>query len=191
MEELFAAATGCLDPLVASSYLERAGYDLTRAVNHFLDSPKDDPSASRGQSDYCRSASCGGDDSDPNRSFKRQRAAMAGGKQQQQLLKFEHARPSLSDTSSSSVAASLGMPFSSGVAEEMHAKPCDSILGAPVPKTTTAPSAGWETIAERCQRCEQQFDSAAKSLTDSYTVYARPCNEPMIQHENTSLFFSR
>ncbi|CBJ31495.1 conserved unknown protein [Ectocarpus siliculosus] len=157
MEELFAAATGCLNPLVAASYLERAGYDLTRAVNHFLDSPKNDTAASRSHSDYCKSASCGDDNSDP-RSLKRQRAAMAGEKQQQQLLKFEHARPLLSDTSSSSVTASVGMPFSSGMAEEIHAKPCDSIRGAPVPKSTTAPSAGWEAIAERCQRQGAQYE---------------------------------
>ncbi|CAM9380169.1 unnamed protein product [Ectocarpus sp. 6 AP-2014] len=157
MEELFAAATGCLNPLVAASYLERAGYDLTRAVNHFLDSPKNDTAASRSHSDYCRSASCGDDNSHP-RSLKRQRAAMAGEKQQQQVLKFEHARPSLSDTSSSSVTASVGMPSSSGMAEEIHAKPCDSILGAPVPKSTTAPSAGWEAIAERCQRQGAQYE---------------------------------
>lgn len=37
--ELFAAATGCTDPEIARLYLERAGNDVTRAVNHFLDSP--------------------------------------------------------------------------------------------------------------------------------------------------------
>ncbi|CAB1099316.1 unnamed protein product [Ectocarpus sp. CCAP 1310/34] len=159
MEELFAAATGCLDPLVAASYLERAGYDLTRAVNHFLDSPKNGTAASRGSSDYCcRSSSCGDDNGGP-RSLKRQRAAMAGEKQQQQqLLKFEHARRLLSDTSSSSVPASVGMPSSSGMAEEIHAMPCDSVLGAPVPKTTTAPSAGWEAFAERCQRQGARYE---------------------------------
>lgn len=37
--ELFAAATGCSDSKIARDFLERAGNDVTRAVNYFLDAP--------------------------------------------------------------------------------------------------------------------------------------------------------
>ena len=37
--ELFAATTGCSDEKIARNYLERAGNDVTVAVNHYLDAP--------------------------------------------------------------------------------------------------------------------------------------------------------
>lgn len=37
--ELFAATTGCSDPGVARLYLDQAGNDVSRAINHYFDAP--------------------------------------------------------------------------------------------------------------------------------------------------------
>lgn len=133
--ELFAAATGCPDPAVACFYLERAGNDVTRAVNHFFDSPT--TAVGEASGDACsqsttlsRNAGSGSS----NRSLKRQRATSAGEGKQQQPFVFERIRPSMGGSSSSGTA--LGT-------EHSHARAA----------AAAAPSAEWTEIAERCVRC--------------------------------------
>lgn len=125
--ELFAAATGCSDREVASLYLARAGNDITRAVNHFLDSPAApvvDAAATKttassatttasattqahgegGPSGVNRTRNSGdnrGTEGSPRRSYKRRRAEPGKGKQQQPCLVFQRARPSVVGTTTS------------------------------------------------------------------------------------------
>lgn len=175
--ELFAAATGCLDPEVASFYLERAGHDLTRAVNHFFDSPvpvaSDDAMLESGGKPFSghglsnagavgvakRSSSVGCSDSTGR---KRQRIPGAAG--QQGLLKFRHVkslpedacRPP-SDTENLERDASLKQRAVSEDSMAFHrtaaASATTATAGAADPSTATvAPSAEWTETARRCQR---------------------------------------
>lgn len=178
--ELFAAATGCLDPEVASFYLERAGQDLTRAVNHFFDSPvpvaSDDATLDSGGktssahraniNSACavgvgnRSTSSGCSDSTAR---KRQRVPGAAG--QQDLLKFRHEKPlpegacgPPSDTENLERDASLKQRAGSEESKASHRTAAASATatataGAAAPSTgAVAPSAEWTETARRCQR---------------------------------------
>lgn len=169
--ELFAAATGCLDPEVASLYLERAGHDLTRAVNHFFDSPlpvaSDDASSSaRGATSAAvgvvnRSGSIGCSGSTTR---KRQRVPGAAG--QQDLLMFRHVKPLPEDAcgppsgiehlevdASLKQGAGIEDSKASNGTAAASTTTAAAAAGAPTPGTAVAPSAEWTETARRCQRC--------------------------------------
>lgn len=180
--ELFVAATGCVDPEVASFYLECAGHDPTRAVNHFFDSPLSvasdgatfesggkASSAHHGASSSAdaavgvvkRSSSIGSSDSTAR---KRQRVPGAAG--QQDLLMFRHAKPlpndacgPPSDTEHLEREASLKQGASSQAPHGTAATSTTATAaaaGAAARSTTStavAPSAEWTETTRRCQRC--------------------------------------
>ncbi|CAN0187969.1 unnamed protein product, partial [Scytosiphon promiscuus] len=106
--EIFAAATGCSDREVASLYLARAGDDVTRAVNHFLDSPSGgppSPNGSRTSGGLLRAGDGRSTEDSPRRSYKRQRGEPGGGKPsskqfRQLCVVFEQVRPSAGGSTS-------------------------------------------------------------------------------------------
>lgn len=171
--ELFAAATGCSDRKVASLFLARAGNDVTRAVNHFLDSPVvvdvaataaaasaatttkvhdesglPEPSRSR-DSDLSRGGDSKSTESSPRRSYKRQRAEPGGGKQQPCLV-FERVRPSAGtaqggDHRHGKTRNGEGIAYDRGSGGQ---------AAAAAGTSRPVPSAEWAEIAERCERSE-------------------------------------
>lgn len=173
--ELFAAATGCSDPKVASLYLERAGNEVTIAVNHFLDAPPPIGSlaenglhplmslakADNKQQARTQSASMIG----TRRDLKRPRD---GGSVQQELLSFQPPCPrsNLQDQTT-------GFPLSDSNPEQQPEFIRDSMIQRlesmssyrPSPGATASlrenkhdvaplwpPSTEWTEIAERCRR---------------------------------------
>lgn len=175
--ELFAAATGCDDMEVASLYLERAGNDVTRAVNHYLDSPPSATgsaktaatlhpvmSATKAKPKQQNMRSGGG--------VKRPRDT--GGSVQQGLLTFQPPvrRPHFSQghedgcSSSGADGESLQSDLQGGVdvskLEHGGSSTAHPTLKAAIPSTTDnegrsgaspfSPSAQWTEIAELCKR---------------------------------------
>lgn len=153
--ELFAAATGCSDPAVARFYLARAGNDVTRAVNHFLDAPSSAVGEAQASGDERATATPSVPDAtvsrSSNRPLKRQRATSGGGNQQQQFL-FEHVRPQSSMRGSSS-GGGMGPSAAPSVAEHSHDRAAATAAAAAAPASASeSPSAEWTEIAERCMR---------------------------------------
>ncbi|CAM9568049.1 unnamed protein product [Pylaiella littoralis] len=156
--ELFAAATGCSDPKVASFYLLRAGNNVTRAVNHFLDDPSavgeatGDHGATASGGPIANTQAVSALSRNSIRPLKRPRPISGMGKQQQQFV-FERtmSQPSMGGSSSSS--SSRGLPAATSCTEHSH----DRAAAAAAP----APSVEWKEIAERCMREGVQFEDNA------------------------------
>eukprot|EP00903_Cladosiphon_okamuranus_P015389 g14214.t1 len=158
--ELFVATTGCRDPVIASSFLERADNDVSRAINFYFDAP---PSAKAQAAPktagpagighaIATSISGGGfNTTSQTRSLKRQRSEPAGGKQQQQQqqLMSERVRPSMAGSNSSSKG-------NSGKEPSMGARQDRAGFAA----ATSTPSAEWARIAESCIRQGVQFEDS-------------------------------
>lgn len=172
--ELFAAATGCLDPKVASLYLERAGNDVTRAVNHYLDAPPSTGSlAEAGMHSLMSVAKANNKQNSQTQSsststhsgLKRPRH---GGGVQQEVLSFQPSRPrsKLKDQIT-------GFPLSAGMGKRQPELTRDSTVQRsentgsngrspgrtgswrekePDAAPVLPPSPEWTEIAERCRR---------------------------------------
>lgn len=182
--ELFVAATGCSDPEVASFYLECAGHDPTRAVNHFFDSPLSvasdgatfESGGKASSAHHGASSSAGAAAAVAKRSSsigcsastarKRQRVPGVGG--QQDLLMFRHSKPlpedacgPPSDIEHLEREASLKQGASSQAPHGTAATSTTATAaaaGAAAPSTAAvAPSAEWTETARRCQRCNGTY----------------------------------
>lgn len=146
--ELFAEATGCRDPEIASFYLKGAGNDVARAVNHFFDCPARpdstlDPAAT---STASASSSGHGCSASSRSSLKRQRAS--GGGHQQALLSFGCERPSWESSAPSSEAEHPTRGVSSKPGAGRTGK-FGQHAGA---RAGAVLSSEWKEIAERCLR---------------------------------------
>lgn len=135
--ELFAAATGCTDPRVASLFLERAGNNVEIAVNHFLDAPN---AAHGGESLNGKSSTT---TNSPTRGAKRPRSSKVSqetqGHQQQQLLGVGSKGPRQRDTTETVCRGREKVG--------REASPVDDAA-----YITPRLSAEWREIADRCRR---------------------------------------
>lgn len=191
--ELFAEATGCSDPKIACLFLERAGNDVARAVNHFFDSPPPKAPPSQQRLNPSRSStSTSSGSSYSNRAPKRQRAGEAH--QQQELLSFQRARPPQEnckppylDLEQDALFKKAGAGFGIGQgnvgfdhAAPVQASPTKTttirsnsininsinIINRSIPQSARAAresSAEWTRVAARCQRCERKYHLARRA----------------------------
>lgn len=178
--ELFASATGCVDPEVAAFYLERAGHDLTRAVNHFFDSPVASAGATLDSGGGSASAAFNHGASSagiaPDAAAQRSAGSDSTRKRQrtgkQDLLAFRHVKPSsevacgppsgIEHLGRDDTSLEHGEGGEENIAKSHHGTPAGSTAtttaagrGAAVAGgacTTMTPSAEWTDTVRRCQR---------------------------------------
>lgn len=142
--ELFAAATGCNDPQVASFFLERAGNNVEIAVNHFLDASKDGVEIAR----YCIDTNTGTTTSSvaapgPNRAAKR---TSESERLPHGSIHFQHQQlTGVGFKRRKTVDAEKG---GSGGAQIDLAGEAWQDVGGDIPQ----PSTKWTDIADRCHR---------------------------------------
>ncbi|CAM9925149.1 unnamed protein product [Sphacelaria rigidula] len=181
--ELFAAATGCDDMGIASLYLERAGNDVTRAVNHYLDSPP--PAEGSAKTAATLHAVMSSTKAKPKQHHMRggtgvKRPRDAGGSGQQGLLTFQPPIPRTLSLQGNVGSCSLSRDGEDSGESELRddvdvskLKFCGSSTSGPTLRAATpstmdnkgrsgtspfSPSAKWVEIAELCQRRGVQFD---------------------------------
>lgn len=143
--ELFAGATGCSDPSIARLYLERAGNDVTRAVNHFFDSP---PGALE-ETDVIEARTSGGAGSASSSRLSSKRQRVSQKVPRQELLAFQSSR------TAGKAALSPGIQQNCGESRDVSSKPERSAAGSAGGcglLSATKPSAQWEEVALGCQR---------------------------------------
>lgn len=146
--ELFAAATGCYDSKIARDYLERAGNDVTRAVNHYLDAPppritslEDTASTTVGRREDNCSSPCG-----RKRPRLAERSTSRVNRSEQGLLVFEQpAKRSAAEGGGSSSECHLS-------AFRDVTKVCANPMQSGPATDAISPSAEWNDIVQRCQR---------------------------------------